>query len=114
MAQLSDATVSYNSLPGWIEAGRGDHAIELATRAWRARAIGDFWSYMLVAEGSLDVAGEYDLKPFDIAALVPIVQEAGGRFSTLDGEDTIWGGSALATNGALHDEVLQITARGTR
>lgn len=114
VATLSDATISYNSLPGWIEAGRGDQAIELATRAWRARAIGDFWSYMLVAEGSLDVAGEYDLKPFDIAALVPIVQEAGGRFSSLEGEQTIWSGTALATNGLLHEEVLRITAGGKK
>ena len=66
---------------------------------------------MLVAEGSLDVAGEPDLKPFDMAALVPIVEAAGGRFSSLDGEPGIWSGTALATNSLLHDEVLAITRK---
>jgi histidinol-phosphatase len=109
--KLADATVSYNSLPGWINDGRGEQVTRRATGAWRARAIGDFWSYMLVAEGSLDVAGEADLKPYDMAALVPIIEEAGGRFSSLDGEPGVWKGTALATNGTLHDEVLGITRR---
>lgn len=109
--KLADATVSYNSLPGWINDGRSDQVTRLATSAWRARAIGDFWSYMLVAEGSLDVAGEADLQPYDMAALVPIIEEAGGRFSSLDGDPGVWSGTALATNGALHNEVLAITRR---
>jgi histidinol-phosphatase len=109
--KLSDATVSYNSLPGWINDGRAEQVTRLATGAWRARAIGDFWSYMLVAEGSLDVAGEAELQPYDMAALVPIIEEAGGRFSSLDGEPGVWKGTALATNGTLHDEVLGITRR---
>jgi histidinol-phosphatase len=67
---------------------------------------------MLVAEGSVDIAGEPDLQVYDIAALVPIVEEAGGRFSSLDGEPGIWSGSALATNGLLHDEALTITTKG--
>ena len=66
---------------------------------------------MLVAEGSLDVAGEADLQPYDMAALVPIIEEAGGRFSSLDGVKGVWDGTALATNGTLHDEVLGITRR---
>lgn len=109
---VQDATVSYNSLPGWIGDGRAEQVQNLATSAWRARAIGDFWSYMLVAEGSVDIAGEPDLQVYDIAALVPIVEEAGGRFSSLDGEPGIWSGSALATNGLLHDEALTITTKG--
>ena len=54
---------------------------------WRTRAYGDFWSYMLVAEGAVDIATEPDLAVHDMAALVPIVQEAGGRFTGLDGRD---------------------------
>jgi histidinol-phosphatase len=111
VGKLADATVSYNSLPGWINDGRAEQVTRLATGAWRARAIGDFWSYMLVAEGSLDVAGEADLQPYDMAALVPIIEEAGGRFSSLDGEQGVWKGTALATNGKLHDEALGITRR---
>jgi histidinol-phosphatase len=63
---------------------------------------------MLVAEGLLEVAGEFDLQPYDIAALWPIVTEAGGRFSALDGSQDLGAGSALATNQLLHDDVLAI------
>ena len=82
---LSDATFSYNSMVGWLDDGRAQALTSLVQSVWRARAIGDFWAYMLVAEGALDIAGEADLQPYDMAALVPIVEEAGGRFSSLDG-----------------------------
>jgi histidinol-phosphatase len=106
VASLGDAVVSYNSLPGWIDAGRGDNAIALATAAWRARAVGDMWAYMLVAEGAIDVATECDLQPYDMAALIPIIHEAGGRFTDIDGREGPWHGTACATNGLLHDAVL--------
>ncbi len=112
VAKLSDAVVSYNSLPGWVERGKTQEVLALATGAWRARAIGDFWAYMLVAEGSLDVAGEWDLQPYDIAALWPIVVEAGGQFSSLEGTEDLAAGSALATNALLHREVLEIVRGG--
>jgi histidinol-phosphatase len=108
VASLSDAAITYNSLPGWIGAGRGEQAVALASAAWRARAIGDFWGFMMVAEGAMDVCGEFDLQPYDIAALWPIVTEAGGRFSSVDGDESLAAGSALATNGLLHDEVLEL------
>lgn len=107
VAALDDAVLSYNSLPGWDEAGRLEQIIGLTRAVWRARAIGDMWSYMLVAEGAIDIAGEFDLQPYDMAALQPIVEEAGGRFTSVDGEAGPWHGSALATNGLLHDEVLR-------
>lgn len=107
---LADASISYNSLPGWDDAGRLDGLLRLTRAAWRSRAIGDMWSYMLVAEGVIDVAGEFDLQPYDMAALQPIVEEAGGRFTSVDGEAGPWHGSALATNGLLHDEVLDLVA----
>lgn len=105
---LDQAVISYNSLPGWLEAGAHDQLMSLVQSVWRARAIGDFWSYMLVAEGLLEVAGEFDLQPYDIAALWPIVTEAGGRFSALDGSQDLGAGSGLATNQLLHDDVLAI------
>jgi histidinol-phosphatase len=111
-ASLSDAIVSYNNLPGWMAAGRQAQLLTLVSKCWRARAIGDFWPYMLVAEGSVDVAGEWDLQPYDMAALWPIVEEAGGQFSALTGDRTIAQGSALATNGLLHDEVVTIVRGG--
>jgi histidinol-phosphatase len=107
---LADASLSYNSLKGWLEAGRGDSLLALSERVWRTRGYGEFWSYMLVAEGSVDIAGEPDLKVYDNAALVPIVEEAGGRFTSLDGVAGPWEGTALATNGVLHDATVAALA----
>jgi histidinol-phosphatase len=107
IADLADASVSYNSLQQWDDDGRLDALLRLSRSVWRTRAYGDMWSYMMVAEGVIDVAGEPDLKPWDMAALVPIVQEAGGRFTSLDGEPGPWHGSALATNGPLHEAVVR-------
>ena len=112
VAELDDAAFSYNNIKGWDAAGYLDQLVDLQKRVWRAQAIGDAWAYMLVAEGHLDAAGEWDMKPYDIAALIPIVEEAGGRFSSLAGDAGPWSGSALATNGRLHDAVLSIVAAG--
>lgn len=108
VSDLADAAISYNNIQGWDGAGRLDQLVALQRSVWRARAVGDAWAYMLVAEGHLDAAGEWDLKPYDMAALVPIVREAGGRFSSLDGDEGPWSGSALATNGLVHDAVLSL------
>ena len=103
---LADAQISYGSMKYWMDEGRLDPIIELNARAFRSRTIGDFWPYMMVAEGAVDIACEPELAPWDMAALVPIVTEAGGRFTSLDGVDGPHGGNALATNGPLHDVVL--------
>ena len=104
--RLEDASLSYSSLSGWEDRGLGEDFLALMRRCWRTRAYGDFWSYMLVAEGAVDLAAEPDLHVYDMAALDIIVREAGGRFTSLDGADGPWGGSALATNGHLHDAAL--------
>ena len=104
---IADASLSYGSLQQWDAHGRLDQLVSLSRAVWRTRAYGDMWSYMLVAEGLIDVAGEFDLKPYDMAALWPIVEEAGGRFTSADGRDGPWHGSALATNGLLHEAVLR-------
>lgn len=106
VAEVADASLSYNNIQGWDGVGRLDDIVALSRAVWRARAIGDMWSYMLLAEGALDVVGEFDLQPYDMAALIPIVEEAGGRFTSVDGERGPWHGSALATNALLHDAVL--------
>jgi len=108
VSTLSDASLSYNSLKGWDEEGKLDELIALSREVWRTRAYGDMWSYMMVAEGLIDVAAEFDLKPWDIAALAPIVEEAGGVFTSVAGIRGPWHGSALATNGLLHDAVLEV------
>ena len=71
-------------------------------QVWRSRAYGDFWSYMLVAEGAVDLAAEPELSLWDMAALAPIVTEAGGRFTGLNGVAGVQQGNAAASNGLLH------------
>jgi histidinol-phosphatase len=111
---LGDASLSYASYSSWREAGLGEEFADLESRCWRSRAYGDFWSYMLVAEGAVDIACEPELELYDMAALVPIVEEAGGRFTSLTGVDGPFGGDAVATNGHLHDEVLGTLAARAR
>ena len=105
--QLADASLSYASFRGWEALDRGEAFLDLTRTVWRSRAYGDFWSYMLVAEGAVDLACEPELALYDMAALVPIVVEAGGRFTSLDGVDGPFGGNAVATNGLLHDATLK-------
>jgi histidinol-phosphatase len=108
VSRLQDASLSYSSLSGWEEQDRLGGFLDLTRRCWRTRAYGDFWSYMMVAEGAVDVACEPELALHDMAALVPVVTEAGGRFTSLDGDPGPWGKSAVATNGRLHDDVLRL------
>jgi histidinol-phosphatase len=104
--RLEDASLSYSSLSGWDERDRLDDFESLMRRCWRTRAYGDFWSYMLLAEGAVDLAAEPELEVYDMAALDIIVREAGGRFTSLDGTDGPFGGNALASNGHLHEAAL--------
>lgn len=104
---LEEASLSYSSLDGWERAGRLDEFLNLTRAMWRTRAYGDFWSYMMVAEGTVDAAAEPELEAYDMAALVAIVEEAGGRFTSLLGDPGPWGGNALATNGRIHAEILE-------
>jgi histidinol-phosphatase len=108
VAALEDASLSYSELTEWPDP---QSLLALAGRVWRTRAYGDFWSYVLVAEGAVDLAAEPDLSLWDMAALAPIVTEAGGRFSGVDGVDGVQQGSAAASNGRLHDEFLAALRR---
>jgi histidinol-phosphatase len=106
VATLGDASLSYASLSGWDRFGLQEAFVALAGQVWRSRAYGDFWSYMLVAEGAVDIAAEPELSLWDMAALAPIVTEAGGRFTGLDGVDGVQQGNAAASNRLLHDALL--------
>jgi len=109
--RLKDASLSYSSLTGWEERGSLPAFLDLTRSVWRSRAYGDFWSYVLVAEGAVDVACEPELDLHDMAAISPIVTEAGGRFTSLDGVPGPFGGNAVASNGHLHDAALAALAR---
>ena len=110
VADLADAHFSYSSLTGWERRGVLDGFLDLTQRVWRTRAFGDFWSHVLVAEGAVDVAAEPEVSLWDLAALQVIVEEAGGRFTDLSGRATPDGGSAVSSNGLLHDAVLNCLA----
>jgi histidinol-phosphatase len=107
VAAIEDASLSYSSIPGWVESGRGQQFVDLMRGCWRSRAYGDFWSYMLLAEGGVDIACEPELALHDMAACSIVVTEAGGRFTDLDGIPGPRGANAVATNGRLHDRVLE-------
>jgi histidinol-phosphatase len=112
VAALADAQVLYAS-PVDIEAGGQTPGFRgLIRSVWRDRGFGDFWGYALVAEGAAEAAMEVGPKSWDLAAPSIIVQEAGGRMTDIHGERSIHGGSALATNGLLHDEILGRLAEG--
>jgi len=108
VAHLSDAHLSGNALSSW--AGGPDRYVELALRCYADRCFGDFWSHVLVAEGSCDVGLDPVASLWDLAALQVIVEEAGGRFTDLAGRARPDGGSGLSTNGLLHEEVLSVLA----
>ncbi|WP_315095031.1 histidinol-phosphatase [uncultured Cellulomonas sp.] len=105
--RLEDASLSYSSLSGWEERGQLDAFLDLTRRTWRTRAYGDFWSHVLVAEGAVDLSAEPELSLHDMAALVPIVTEAGGMFTSIRGVPGPFGGSALVSNGRLHQAALE-------
>jgi histidinol-phosphatase len=108
---LEDASFAYSSLSGWEEQGQLDGFLDLTRRGWRTRGYGDFWPYMMVAEGSVDICAEPELSLWDMAANEVIVREAGGRFTSLDGIPGPYGGNAAASNGLLHEEMLGYLGR---
>jgi histidinol-phosphatase len=108
VSTLDDASVSFQSITQWADAGRLPQLLTLADRVWRDRAYGDIYAYMLLAEGRLEMVAEFGVKEYDIAAAVPIVREAGGRMTGFDGAETISDLSTLASNGTLHDAFLEL------
>jgi histidinol-phosphatase len=108
VARLEDAEVAFGGLDVFAEHGRMSMVTDLSARAGRVRGYGDFWQHCLVAAGSTDVAVEAEVKVWDLAAVKLVVEAAGGRFTDLAGRRTAAGGSALSSNGHLHDEVLKL------
>ena len=111
VGDITDSQILYSS-PLDIEAsGKAPGFDELIRSAWRDRGFGDFWGYALVAEGAAEAMIEVGPKSWDLAAPSVVVEEAGGRLTDLHGTRTIHNGSALATNGILHDEVVRRLGR---
>lgn len=108
VSDVAASSVSFQSIAQWDEAGHTDALLRLSRAVWRDRGYGDTWPYMLVAEGRLEFVAEFGVKEYDIAALVPIIREAGGTFTDYDGADSLSSRSSLATNGILHDSFLSL------
>ncbi|GAA2547318.1 histidinol-phosphatase [Winogradskya consettensis] len=104
---LSDASFCYSSLAGWEDADKLEPMLGIMRDTWRSRAFGDFYGYMLLAEGSVEIMVEPELSLWDVAALVPIVSEAGGKITDLTGQRAPGDGSTVGTNGHLHEEILE-------
>jgi len=111
VATIAQASASFQSITQWDEVGELDALMRLSRAVWRDRGYGDTWPYMLLAEGRLEFVAEFGVKEYDIAALVPIITEAGGRFTSFDGSDSISQRSSLATNGVLHTAFLDLLHR---
>jgi histidinol-phosphatase len=102
---LSDAAVVSSGMKDWVDGPWAATYRDLVTTARRSRGFGDFWGHMLVARGAAEMMLEPSLRVWDYAAVQVIVEEAGGRVTTLEGSLLQDHGSALSTNGALHEEV---------
>jgi len=103
VSRLEDASVSTTSARGMPAGWRA-----IVDRSWSNRGLGDFWQHCLVAEGALEVACDSRLKLWDYAAVQLLVEEAGGRCTTFEGAPPAVDESFVATNGALHDEVVSL------
>jgi histidinol-phosphatase len=107
IASIEEAQLSYDDLITFEKHGLRDQFLALDRRCGRSRGFGDFWGHMLVAEGACDIAVEPEVALWDVAPIQVIVEEAGGRFTDLAGAARSDGGSAVSTNGVLHDAVLE-------
>jgi histidinol-phosphatase len=104
---LDEAHIAYDSVTDFDKHGSTDAFLKLMRQCTRARGFGDFWIHMLVAEGAIEIGIEPAVAAWDMAAIQVIVEEAGGRFTDLQGRARYDGGSGVSTNGALHDVVLE-------
>lgn len=108
VADLRAAHMCYSNLGWFTRAGREGPFLELCRRTQRQRGFGDFYGFVLLAEGACDLMVDHGVHPWDVSALKAIVEEAGGRFTDWTGVPTTDTPDVVATNGRLHDEVLGI------
>lgn len=111
VSEVQDASIALSGIDRFDAAGQLENYLALTRRVWRTRDYSDALPYMFVAEGVVDVAGEYDLQTYDMAALFPIIEEAGGTMTSIDGKPGPWHGSALATNTMLHSALISAFAK---
>ena len=109
VSDVADAQVCVTFNSGWDRLGLTPFLVELQQRARRARGFGDFWQHMLVAEGAVDLAIDaVGVAAYDLAALMVVVEEAGGSFTDRHGVATYTSDTAISSNGLLHGEVAAL------
>ncbi len=108
VGELADAYVSTTHLGTWVEHHSRESYLALVDACWENRAFGDFWQHCLVAEGAIDLAAEPIVNPWDVAAAQVLVEQAGGRFTDLTGAPRHDSGTALSSNGLLHNAALAL------
>ena len=114
VSRLSESFVTHSGVEEWIAGGRSETLARVAARARRTRGLSDAWAHLLVAQGSVEVLLEHEpCQSWDWAATGLIVEEAGGRLSTLAGDRPVAGGDLLVTNGSVHREMVEVLAAGT-
>lgn len=106
--ELDQSMIFYSSISWFVDAGREQDFLRIAQQTQRQRGFGDFYGFVLVAQGSGEVMFEHGVHVWDVAAVKPLVEEAGGRFSNWDGSISIHRPDVIASNGRLHDKVLHL------
>ncbi|MEA2624688.1 MAG: histidinol-phosphatase [Candidatus Binatota bacterium] len=108
VASLSAAMISFGGLQAFRRHGYWRAFEALVSETARQRGFGDYLGSEMVIRGWSEAMLELDVKPWDLAPLKLLVEEAGGRLTDFTGRATIYGGSALVTNGRIHDAVLDL------
>lgn len=109
---MDKAHVYYSSVSWFKRAGRDRQFLELVDVTERQRGFGDFYGFVMIAQGSGEIMIEHGVHAWDLGGLAPIVEEAGGKMTAWDGKFDINKPDVLATNGHLHNEALAIINRG--
>jgi histidinol-phosphatase len=112
VGELSQATLFYTNLKWFERAGKRDHFLRLSSQTQNQRGYGDFWGHMLVAQGSGELMVEQGVHVWDVAAVKPIVEEAGGRYSDWDGNPDVHRPDVVVSNGRLHEAALRELREG--
>lgn len=106
--RLEESMMFYSSVSWFVKAGRAEQFLELSRRTQRQRGFGDFYGFVLVAQGSGEVMAEHGVHVWDVAGIKPLIEEAGGRFSDWSNTPTVQRPDVIASNGKVHENVLAI------